>query len=85
MKSLESDAPASHRFIVRDNGSGIASEDLERVFAPFFKKRPGGSGIGLSTVEKIVKLYGGDIKVTNDNGACFEFTLRDWQPEPGGQ
>jgi signal transduction histidine kinase len=28
-------------------------------------------------VEKIVKAYGGEIRAYNDNGACFEFTLKD--------
>jgi len=48
------------------------------IFIPLFKGRSGGSGIGLSTVEKIVELYGGEICAYNDNGACFEFTLRDY-------
>ena len=68
----------THRFLVRDNGQGIPEEVLDDVFAPFVKAGSQGSGIGLSIVEKIVKTYGGDIRAYNDNGACFEFTLRDY-------
>ena len=82
IKSLENDVRGGHRYLVRDNGSGIPPEDLESIFTPLFKRRQGGSGIGLSTVEKIVELYGGKIGAYNDNGACFEFTLKDWPPEP---
>ena len=78
IKSLDNDVQGSHRYLVRDNGSGIPPEDLEMIFIPLFKGRSGGSGIGLSTVEKIVELYGGEICAYKDNGACFEFTLRDY-------
>jgi PAS domain S-box-containing protein len=64
-----------HRFLVRDNGGGIPEEILDDLFIPFVKGESGGTGIGLSIVEKIVKTYGGEIKAYNDNGACFEFAL----------
>jgi PAS domain S-box-containing protein len=63
------------RYMVRDNGSGVPEEDLEKVFVAFFKGRSGDTGIGLSLVQKIVNAYGGEIKVFNDGGACFEFTF----------
>ncbi|MHB8896893.1 MAG: PAS domain S-box protein [Candidatus Geothermincolia bacterium] len=66
-----------HRYLVRDNGSGIPPKDLDNIFIPFFKGTSGETGIGLSTVAKIVKVYGGAIKAYNDNGACFEFSLKD--------
>ena len=72
-------ADGANRYLVRDNGSGIPPENIDRIFLPFFKGKTGGSGIGLSTVMKIVKLYGGEITVCNDDGACFEFTLRDYE------
>lgn len=75
---LDDDDTGSHRYIVRDNGAGIPPENIDRVFTPFFKGEPGGSGIGLSTVKKIVEVYGGEIRAYNDNGACFEFTLHDF-------
>lgn len=72
----------THSFLVRDNGSGIPEKDLENIFAPFFKGSAGGTGIGLATVDKIVKLYGGNIRAYNDGGACFEFELGDWVGPP---
>lgn len=63
------------RYLVRDNGSGIPPDDMENIFTPFFKGKSGDTGIGLSTAEKIIKLYGGSIRAYNDNGACFEFVI----------
>lgn len=72
---LGDDPNGGRRYRVRDNGEGILPEDLEKVFTLFFRGKNGGTGIGLSTVEKIVKVYGGEIEAYNDNGACFEFVL----------
>jgi signal transduction histidine kinase len=78
IKSL-GDEEGFHRFTVCDNGSGIKEEDLEKIFRPFFKdSRTSDTGIGLSIVDKIVRAYGGWITAYNDNGACFEFAIRDW-------
>lgn len=70
-----------HNYLVCDNGTGIAADSLDQIFIPFVKGAgTGDTGIGLSTVEKIVKLYGGKIRAYNDNGACFEFSLLDYNP-----
>lgn len=70
------------RHLVRDNGSGIPHELLDRLFSPFVKREGGGSGTGLAIVDKIVKIYNGSIKAYNDNGAFFEFILYDYQRSP---
>jgi signal transduction histidine kinase len=75
------DEGGAHRYIIRDNGPGIPPESLEKLFIPFFKGETGETGIGLTTVEKIIKVYGGDIWAYNDNGACFEFTINDLDDE----
>jgi PAS domain S-box-containing protein len=48
---------------VRDHGCGIASEDLPRIFDPYFTTKRGGSGLGLATVHAIVAKHGGHITV----------------------
>jgi PAS domain S-box-containing protein len=68
----------TYSYLVRDNGAGIPEEDLENIFAPFFKGSSGGTGIGLATVAKIANLYGGQVRAYNDGGACFEFTIADF-------
>ncbi len=74
---LGDDEDGAHRYLVRDNGPGIRHEDMDRLFIPFFKGTTGETGVGLATVDKIVKVYRGTIRVYNDGGACFEFTLYD--------
>lgn len=76
---LPSEGGSIHRFLVRDNGPGIPEEIIDKIFIPFTKdKERGETGMGLSIVERMVKVYDGDIRAYNDNGACFEFTLKDF-------
>jgi signal transduction histidine kinase len=74
---LQSPAEDAHRYLVSDNGPGIDPENIDLMFQPFFKGESGGTGLGLATVMKVVKLYAGTVAVYNDGGACFEFTLYD--------
>jgi signal transduction histidine kinase len=64
---------------VRDNGPGVPEQHLDDIFKLFHKGQNGGAGIGLATVDKIIDVYDGFIRVYNDNGACFEFSLKDIQ------
>jgi PAS domain S-box-containing protein len=75
--SLLEEADGSHRYLVRDNGSGIPPEDMARIFEPFYKGKTGETGIGLATVDKILNENGGTMRVYNDGGACFEFVIKD--------
>ncbi|MHB8896130.1 MAG: sensor histidine kinase [Candidatus Geothermincolia bacterium] len=65
------------RYLIRDNGSGINPEEIDRIFQPFYRGKSGGSGIGLATVERILEEYQGSIRAFNDDGACFEFSIPD--------
>lgn len=64
---------------IADTGKGIPSEHLDRIFDPFFstKKDAGGTGIGLSVVQDIVKRHEGDIQVDSvvDRGTVFRIWL----------
>jgi two-component system, NtrC family, sensor kinase len=62
---------------IRDNGNGIASENLNKIFTPFFTtKARGSAGFGLSIAnDLIVQNLGGEIKVDSVQGEYAEFTL----------
>jgi PAS domain S-box-containing protein len=60
---------------VRDNGSGIKPENLERIFAPFFTTKKTGTGLGLATVLSIVKRHGGQIGLDSEVGVGTTFTV----------
>jgi signal transduction histidine kinase len=64
---------------VRDNGPGIPSNIVDKIFQPFFTTKPTGqgTGLGLSLAYDIVKAHGGDIKVNTKehNGSEFTITL----------
>lgn len=77
---LEQVAAERVRLRVRDNGRGIAAEDLPRVFDPFFTtaRGRGGSGLGLSIVHTLVaQKLGGSIELSSEpgHGTCFEIVL----------
>jgi signal transduction histidine kinase len=62
---------------VRDTGSGIAPEDLRRIFEPFYttKGRGKGTGLGLAICRELAKTLGGSITVESTPGQGSAFTL----------
>jgi two-component system, NtrC family, sensor histidine kinase HydH len=60
---------------VKDNGPGIPPEDLPRIFDPFFTAKSQGSGLGLTTVNRIVTAHRGHIKVCSELRAGTEFKI----------
>jgi two-component system sensor histidine kinase PilS (NtrC family) len=56
----------------QDTGEGIAKENLDKIFLPFFTTKKKGSGLGLAAVHRIVDLHGGWIKVeSQQHGTRF--------------
>jgi PAS domain S-box-containing protein len=62
---------------IRDNGTGMPSEVVEKMFNPFFTTKPAGegTGLGLSISHDIVKQHGGTIEVNTEPGAFTEFRI----------
>jgi len=60
---------------IRDDGVGINEEDLDRIFEPTFSKKPHGTGLGLTIVEKIILEHRGGISCRSKPGEGTEFTI----------
>jgi signal transduction histidine kinase len=69
---------------IRDTGSGIARENLESIFNPFFTTKPDGVGLGLAIVSKIVDDHGGKITVASEAGRGTSFKITLPLPETAG-
>jgi signal transduction histidine kinase len=62
---------------VVDDGDGVAEQDRERIFLPFFTTRPTGVGLGLPVVSRVVEAHGGELayRTTDGGGATFGIRL----------
>ncbi len=65
------------KVVIMDNGKGIPTERLNRIFEPFYTtKAPGrGTGLGLSLCHQIIKQHGGNIHVDSELGVGTIFTI----------
>ncbi len=68
----------SHSFLVlsiKDEGKGIESEDLSRIFEPYFTKKSKGTGLGLALVKKLCEVNHTGIRVKSIVGKGTEFEI----------
>jgi two-component system nitrogen regulation sensor histidine kinase NtrY len=63
--------------IVRDNGDGVATSDLDRIFEPRFSTRTSGSGLGLAISRNMVEAWGGNMRVERapEHGTVMRISL----------
>jgi C4-dicarboxylate-specific signal transduction histidine kinase len=60
---------------VGDNGSGISSDKLDNIFAPFFSTKANGMGLGLTICQTIIESFGGRISAHNRAAGGAEFVV----------
>jgi PAS domain S-box-containing protein len=72
------------RASVEDNGPGLATDELEKIFQPFYstKLAKGGTGLGLSISYNIVRRHGGEIRVVSHKGEGSRFLVELPRLEP---
>ena len=76
---------------IADTGVGIAAENIEYVFEPFWQaeqtatRKTGGTGLGLSVTRKLARLLGGDVTVASRVGAGTTFLLTLPMKAPAGE
>jgi two-component system cell cycle sensor histidine kinase/response regulator CckA len=63
------------KITVKDHGTGILQEHLQKVFDPYFTTKKKGNGLGLATAYSIIKKHGGYITVESEVGACTTFHI----------
>ncbi len=60
---------------ISDTGTGLSSEECERLFTPYYTTKPYGTGLGLAIVQSVISDHGGRIKVRSEAGHGASFTI----------
>ncbi|KNC88658.1 two-component system sensor histidine kinase ZraS [Trabulsiella odontotermitis] len=63
------------KITVSDSGKGIAPDQLEAIFTPYFTTKADGTGLGLAVVQNIIEQHGGTVQVDSQPGDGAVFTL----------
>ena len=63
---------------MKDNGTGIPTKVIDKIFQPFFTTKPTGqgTGLGLSLSHDIIKAHGGELKVETKEGEFAKFIVK---------
>ena len=79
LSSVSGPEEGSVRLVVRDNGPGVPTDDMVTLFVRGWSTKdsePGSSrGIGLALVRMVCSKRGGEVSVSNDDGAVFTVSL----------
>ncbi len=67
---------------IKDQGNGVAAEQLAELFTPFFTERDGGTGLGLYVARELCSANHAELACTTiaPEGACFTITINDIAP-----
>ncbi len=68
---------------ISDTGTGIAENEIQKIFEPYFTTKASGTGLGLTVVYKVIKEHRGDIFVSSQEGKGTSFTIK--LPVPSSQ
>ncbi len=60
---------------VADNGVGVDPKDMDRLFEPYFSRKPGGTGLGLTIVNTIVSDHNGFVRIKPNLGGGTKVVL----------
>ena len=63
------------KILISDSGRGIAVQEKEKIFEPFYTTKDGGTGLGLSIVHKIIENHRGLIRVESEEGRGSTFAI----------
>ncbi len=66
---------SSVRISVKDNGCGITEEQMSKIFEPYYTTKATGTGLGLTTIFKIMKEHGGEVTASSEIGHGALFVL----------
>ncbi len=72
---LSSDSVDRARVEISDTGSGIAPEDIAKIFEPYYSTKETGTGLGLAIVKKAIDDHDGSITVSSKQGTGTTFTI----------
>jgi len=71
----ENDVPPAVRITVADTGKGMSPGERDRAFEAFYTTKPGGSGLGLTIVRRLVLDLGGRVRIESANGQGTAFVV----------